>query len=335
MTAPAPPLPREIQLEVTGACNLACRMCLVRYRPKLGRAAGAMCLHTFRRVVDELPALERITLQGLGEPLLAPDLGGMIEYATARGIRVGFNTNGMLLTPPRARRLVAAGLAWLHVSLDGATAATYESIRDGASFERVCANIRGLVAARREASSELPTVSLVLVAMRRNVRELPALVRLAAGWGVERVWVQNLSHSFSDTDPAGAYAAIRSFAADEALWNGAERLAATVFEAARAEADRLGVELRLPRLVEAPPAPREPGQPACDWPFTSAYVTHDGRVQPCCMIMGDDRVSLGHVAATPFGEIWRGDPYQAFRTGLVKGPPPRVCEGCSLYRRLF
>lgn len=29
---PVPPLPRELQIEVTGACNLACRMCLVRYR---------------------------------------------------------------------------------------------------------------------------------------------------------------------------------------------------------------------------------------------------------------------------------------------------------------
>ncbi len=333
--SPAPPLPREIQLEVTGACNLACRMCLVRYRPKLGRAAGAMCLHTFRRVVDELPALEKITLQGLGEPLLAPDLHRMIEHATARGVRVGFNTNGMLLSPTRARRLVAAGLAWLHVSLDGATAETYESIRDGASFERVCANVRGLVAARREARSELPVVSLVCVAMRRNVRELPALVRLAARWGVERVWVQNLSHSFSDTDPAGAYAEIRAFAADEALWNGDEGLAAEVFAAARTEADRLGVELRLPRLAEPPPAPREPGEPACDWPFTSAYVTHDGHVQPCCMVMGDDRVSLGDVGTTPFAAIWRGDAYREFRRGLLEGPPPAVCEGCSLYRRLF
>ena len=52
--------------------------------------------------------------------------------SASRGIRVGFNTNATLLTRARAERLVVAGLDWLCISLDGATAATYESIRDGA-----------------------------------------------------------------------------------------------------------------------------------------------------------------------------------------------------------
>ena len=29
----SPALPRYVQVEVTGACNLRCRMCIVRYRP--------------------------------------------------------------------------------------------------------------------------------------------------------------------------------------------------------------------------------------------------------------------------------------------------------------
>jgi MoaA/NifB/PqqE/SkfB family radical SAM enzyme len=119
VSPPAPPLPKEIQLEVTGACNLASRMCLIRYRPKLGKREGAMCFDTFKRIVDDLPELEKITLQGLGEPLLAQDLYRMIEYASGRDVRMGFNTNATLLTRDCARRLVIAGLAWLHVSLDG------------------------------------------------------------------------------------------------------------------------------------------------------------------------------------------------------------------------
>ena len=54
-------LPTEIQVEVTSACNLACRMCLVRYRPKLGKRAGAMRFYTFRKILNELPALEKVT----------------------------------------------------------------------------------------------------------------------------------------------------------------------------------------------------------------------------------------------------------------------------------
>jgi MoaA/NifB/PqqE/SkfB family radical SAM enzyme len=329
-----PPLPREIQVEVTGACNLACKMCLVRYRPKLGKATGAMCFHTFRAIVDDLPDLERVTLQGLGEPLLAPDLFRMIEYAAGRGVRMGFNTNGTLLTRPRAERLVAAGLDWLHVSLDGATAATYESIRDGSDFELVRKNVRGLVDVMQESRAERPWLSLVFVAMRRNIDELPALVRLADEWGVGRLWVQNLSHSFDDTDPAGDYRQIRRFAAEEALWQGEAERATERFAEATRLAEELGIELRLPRLP-GESRKRRPSRYGCDWPWRSAYVTHDAKVQPCCMVMGSDRAQLGEVTGRGFAAVWAGEDYAEFRRGLVSGEPPDVCRGCSAYRGVF
>lgn len=333
MAEVAPPLPRELQVEVTGACNLACRMCLVRYRPKLGRTSGSMCFHAFKELVDAVPELERVTLQGLGEPLLAPDLFRMVEYAVARGVRIGFNTNGTLLTPERSERLVLAGLDWLHVSVDGATAATYESIRDGSDFELVAANVRELVAARRRHAREKPALSLVFVAMRRNLSELPALVRLAAEWGVGHLWVQNLSHSFSDTDPAGDYRQIREFAAAEALWREPDEEVAATFDEARRLAEELGVELRLPRLEERPKL-RAAGTPGCDWPWRSAYVTHRGQVQPCCMVMGADRAVLGE-SSTGFAATWNGEAYRTFRRRLLTDDPPEVCAGCSAYRGVF
>jgi radical SAM protein with 4Fe4S-binding SPASM domain len=329
-----PELPREIQVEVTGACNLACKMCLVRYRPKLGKTAGAMCLHTFRKIVDELPHLERVTLQGLGEPLLAPDIFRMIEYAATRGVRVGFNTNGTLLTRPRAERLVATGLDWLHVSLDGASAATYNSIRDGSDFELVRRNVRGLVDVMHRVRAERPELSLVFVAMRRNVDELPALVRLAREWGVGRLWVQNLSHSFDDTDPAGDYRQIRRFAAAEALWQSEQEAASKRFAEAARLAVELGVELRLPRL-EAPTREQRRSRRGCDWPWRSAFVTHDAKVQPCCMVMGSDRAQLGDVTEGGFASVWTSDDYAAFRRRLLNGDPPDVCRGCSAYRGVF
>jgi len=334
VTATAPPLPRELQLEVTGACNLACRMCLVRYRPKLGRRQGAMCFHTFKAILDELPDLERLTLQGLGEPLLAPDLFQMLEYAAERGIRMGFNTNGTLLTRERSRRLIELGVDWLHISLDGATPATYEGIRDGSDFERVQANVVGLVETMRALGANRPDISLVFVAMRRNVRELPELVRRAAEWGVPRVWVQNLSHSFSDTDPFGAYRGIREFHRDEALWAARNSEAEQLFAASAALADELAIDLRLPRLQAPPSVPRAEGAPGCHWPFEAAYVTHDSKVQPCCMVMGSDRAVLGQ-AGRGFAEVWNGKAYREFRAALLTDEPPEVCVGCSLYRRVF
>jgi radical SAM protein with 4Fe4S-binding SPASM domain len=328
-----PALPRSLQVEVTGACNLRCRMCLVRYRPPLGRVAGSLPFAVFRRLVDDLPALEEITLQGLGEPLLAPDLYRMIAYATARGIRVGFNTNGTLLTRAAAERLIALGVDWLHVSVDGASAATYEGIRDGAKLATVARNVRELAAALRRSGAARPRLEIVCVAMRRNVGELPALVERVAEWGIGRLWVQNLSHSFSDAGGDVDYAAIGEFTAAEALWAG-DNDAEAAFATARATAARLGVEIRLPRLAERP-GRRAPGTPGCDWPWRSAYVRHDGKVQPCCMLMGEDRAVHGDLATDDFAAIWRNDAYREFRHGLAGDQPPEVCRGCSLYRGVF
>jgi radical SAM protein with 4Fe4S-binding SPASM domain len=337
-----PPLPTHVQLEVTGACNLRCRMCLVRYAPAVSRREGALSFEQYLSVVDALPGLERLTLQGLGEPLLSPHLEAMVEHAARRGVAVGFNTNGVLLDRERAAALVAAGLGWLHVSLDGATAATYEAIRHGPAlaprpgqFDRVVANLRALVAARGAAGAGAPRIVLVCVAMRRNVDELPALAELAASIGVDELWVQNLSHTFSDTDLAGAYAAMRAFAAEEALFGDGAAAAPPAFAVAREVADRHGLCLRLPDTEAAPAAPTPAGAPGCSWPFDSAYVTHRGDVQPCCMVMGSDRARLGSLREQSFAEIWRGPAYAAFRRALASPDPPEVCRGCSLYRGVF
>jgi len=324
-------------VEVTGACNLRCRMCLVRYAPAISKKAGALSYEQFLELVDGMPELRRLTLQGLGEPLLSPHLLDMVEHAAARGIDVGFNTNGTLLGRDVAERLVAGGCGWLHVSLDGATAATYEDVRHGTDlrphpgqFERVVSNLRGLVEAR--AGSGRPRIQLVFVAMRRNLRELPALVSLAADIGVDSIWVQNLSHDFCDTDPSGSYREIRQYAREEAVFGHELDAAGAVFGRAAACARRLGVELRLPRLEE--PAGSDEG-PGCTWPWTSAYVTHRGEVQPCCMVMGSDRAMMGRLDEASFEEIWQSQVYRDFRAALLNGEPPDVCRGCSLYRRVF
>jgi radical SAM protein with 4Fe4S-binding SPASM domain len=342
---PVPALPEELQVEVSGACNLRCRMCLVRYAPAISKREGALDLEQYLALVDSLPRLRRLTLQGLGEPLLSPHLTEMVRYAAARGADVGFNTNGTLLDRASAERLVDAGLAWLHVSLDGARPDTYADVRHGTDFRprpgqfaRVVANLRGLVAVREAAGSSLPRIQLVFVAMRRNVAELPELVRLAADVGVEEVRVQNLSHDFSDTDPAGSYEQIRAYAAEEALFAPGRkppRAAEEAFAAARVAAGETGVELRLPRLEEATGRRREPGKPACGWPWESAYVTHRAEVLPCCMVMGSERATLGDLHEQSFAEIWAGDAYGEFRERLLGQEPPEVCRGCSLYRGVF
>jgi MoaA/NifB/PqqE/SkfB family radical SAM enzyme len=309
-------------------------MCLVRYRPPVNRVVGSMSFATFRTLVDDLPDLEKLTLQGLGEPLLNPDLLAMVRYASERGVRVGFNSNGTLLTERKAQQLIEAGIDWLHVSVDGARRETYSYVRGRDEFDRVARNVAGLARVKKRLGGDRPALSVVFVAMRTNVAELPELVRSTASWGIPTLRVQNLSHDFSDTQRDPGFDDIRVFTSTQALWAD-DRGAQDVFDEARSVARDVGVDLRLPELEERPER-RRPGTPGCTWPWTSAYVTHDARVQPCCMVMGADRVVLGRVDGPgSFGAVWRSEPYEAFRDALCSDTPPDVCRGCSMYRGVF
>jgi radical SAM protein with 4Fe4S-binding SPASM domain len=324
-----PPPPTELQLEVTGSCNLSCRMCLVAYRPRLGRSAS-LSVNDVRRLLDDLPSVRRLTLQGLGEPLLAPDLDAIVIEAVSRGIRVGFNTNGTLLTRARSEALIAAGLDWLHVSIDGARSETFASIRRGGRLETVVNNLRDLLQARAASGRATPWVQMNTVLMRANHTELEALVRLAADIGVDRLWVQGLAHEFGDVSDDATYVQIRGWTEHEQLSPiDVDRLTASAAALAR----QLGLDLRVPESAAAPR--RDAGERGCEWPWRSAYVNHDGTLQPCCMLMGRDRGKIGNVFERPVSEVWHGAEYVDLRARLLGPSPPTFCEGCAVYRHQF
>lgn len=336
-TVLSPATPARLQLEVTAACNLRCRMCIVRYRPPFPRSAS-VSFTEFERLVAGMPGLREVVLQGIGEPLLAPDLYRMVAWCAEHGIDVGFNSNATLLTRRAGERLIDAGLSWLCISLDGASAETYEFVRDGARWQTVERNVSQFVALKRRRGVEHPRLSLVMVLMRRNYRELPGVVARAAGWGIPRVWVQNLSHDFSDAPPE-AFAAIAQYVNEQRVEDLPLEALEPVFAEARALAEQAGIDLRLPHLEERPSrasALNVGGVPvACTWPWDSAYVSHDGTVMPCCMVMGPGRVALGNANAGSFAEIWEGEEFRRFREGLTNGRPHPVCRGCSMYHGTF
>jgi MoaA/NifB/PqqE/SkfB family radical SAM enzyme len=58
-----------------------------------------------------------VTISG-GEPLMHPELDGVIRCIRANGMIAGLITNGYLLVAERIQRLNRAGLEWLQISID-------------------------------------------------------------------------------------------------------------------------------------------------------------------------------------------------------------------------
>ena len=320
------PLPHFVQIEPVGQCNLRCRMCPIAYRNE-GRRPAFMPFETFCRLIEQFPGLRELQLQGMGEPFLHPRFLDMVRFAAARGIAVSTNTNLTALSARRAEECVASGLRGLHVSLDAADPAAYEYIRIGARFDRVAQNLERLVQAKRRLARSEPRITLVAVAMRRNLEELPKLVRLAHRCGVDAMSVQHLAHDFSEGSLPEKYRPMREFVERESLLGEDPARVARVFQEANSVAASLGVELRLPQIAKRPRG--------CDWPWRGAYIAYSGEAMPCCMIATPDRLNFGDMAKEGVAAVWSNDAYRRFREKLQSDEPPEICRGCAIYNGNF
>ncbi|WP_337176191.1 radical SAM protein [Paludisphaera sp.] len=330
-------LPRFLQVEPVGQCNLRCRMCAIPFRedgPPHGPPAF-MDFDVFTRLLDQFPGLEELQLQGLGEPMMHPRFFDMVEHAVGRGVKVSTNTNATLMNRARAERCVTSGLGEIHISIDGATATTYEHIRERSRFDRVTANVEGLMEARRRLASATPRVRMVVVAMRANLDEFPDLVRLAHRLGVDTVFAQHLCHDFGESTLPARYRPMRDFVDAETLQAEDPARVGRAFDEARRVATELGVDLRLPRTTPRPHPPGTPGARRCDWPWRGAYVSYQGLSMPCCMVSTPDRINFGSMAEAGVDAIWNGDSYRAFREALDGEQPPEVCRSCAVYSGTF
>ncbi|WP_431047956.1 pyrroloquinoline quinone biosynthesis protein PqqE [Streptomyces sp. P1-3] len=170
--------------ELTHACPLHCPYCsnpleLTRCSRELTGAQWADVLAQAGRL-----GVVHTHLSG-GEPLLRPDLAGIVAAAEAAGIYTQLVTSGSGLTRTRLAELTAAGLRGVQLSVQHADPAASDRIAGrAASFpdkERAAALVR---------DAGLP-LGLNVVLHRGNLDAVDALIRLGLDWGVDRVELAN------------------------------------------------------------------------------------------------------------------------------------------------
>ncbi len=175
----SPFFPARLWIYTNFHCNLACDYCAVASSPKA--RARSLSLEQLRARVDEAVDEEfaELYLTG-GEPMLHPDLAGMLHYAVDR-LPTVLLTNAMLLRGARLdplRDLADHPNLVVQTSLDGATAATHDIHRGRGSWQRTMDGIAtaldlGLVV--RVALTETP----------ENTAEIGEVADMLAGLGVK------------------------------------------------------------------------------------------------------------------------------------------------------
>jgi MoaA/NifB/PqqE/SkfB family radical SAM enzyme len=275
-----------------------------------------------------LPHAYKLTLSLGNEPLMSPHFMPILRAAAAYRVpEVNFFTNGLLLHDDSIDAIIESGVTQVCVSIDGATAATYNAIRRNGDFDLLVRNVERLVERRDEAGSATPHLRFHFVMMQRNIHEIVDLVMLAARLGVTEL---NFSH----------------LAAWEGLGMEGESLAQTKalsnywLEKALAAAGALGLAVPFhpqpfhlggetspdpaAAVAERPFLPT----PYCAYPFFHVSVGPGGHVLPCPFSHGEP--PYGQLTpGVAFEEIWLGPQFTALRQRILRNDPPDMCRRCS------
>lgn len=182
----------KVYVEPTDNCNIACATC---FRNAWTEPMGRMSEATFTAILEGLRTLEQIPtvyFGGIGEPLFHKRTEEWIAQAKALGARVEMITNGTMLTEKRSREIIDAGLDLLWVSIDGASPESYADVRLGAELPQVIENLQRFGRMRRGWHHRIPEIGIAFVAMKRNIDDLPAVLKLGRRLGALHFSVSNV-----------------------------------------------------------------------------------------------------------------------------------------------
>jgi mycofactocin radical SAM maturase len=161
--------------ELTYACNLACAHCL---SSSGRRDPRELTTQQCEAVIDELQRMQVFYVNiGGGEPTIRPDFWHLLQYAVDHQVGVKFSTNGVRITPERARFLAATDYVDVQVSLDGATAEVNDHVRGPGSYDT------GIRALRSLAAAGFQDAKLSVVVTRHNIGQLDEFKALADEYG--------------------------------------------------------------------------------------------------------------------------------------------------------
>ncbi len=179
--------PRGISVEISSGCNLRCRICN-QWRDSPGKQS--LTPDDLRRIIAEMARdFPGAVLEFSGqEPTLnRPLLIDSLAYARERGVPAALSTNGTLIDRAYARELIATQPHHISVSLDSATPAVHDYLRDShGSHMKAAAAIKHL-AAEKAGQGAATAVSVTSVVCSQTVQELMALHVLAGKLGADTI----------------------------------------------------------------------------------------------------------------------------------------------------
>ncbi len=298
-------LPDYLQLEPTSRCNMKCGNCT---RDSLN-SLGDLKMNDFLYIVKQFPFLAKVKLQGLGEPLLNDSVFEMAGYLKEKGITTYMATNATLITERIASCMVKY-IDQIEVSIDSPDRSVFQEIRGRDSLDDALGGLGLLKAAGRDKE-----VAINFVAERRNVFQLPEMIKLANRLDIDYINVIILQDWLGDNT---RYTKKKQEISDR-------RTSIDDFNKSLKEAMKLADSLKV--HCNFSPAAKLRNQ--CFWFRRGVYVSWNGYVSPCCLRPNYAEFNFGNIFEKNIAEIWNSPAYINFRRNLRMRKASAVCRGCD------
>ena len=183
---------KTLSLGMDYSCNLECPSCRTGKRV-MGEDEVSSQLAKFNSIIQEIgPTLELIHIAGDGDPFASRVYRSILfdtEWERYPNLTIGIQTNGVPLTEKAWKALpfiVKSKIKYIGISIDGATAPTYEKLRLGGKFDRLVRNLEFL-SRMPERKTYRISLNLNMIVQADNYQEMIPLIEMGKRIGVDKI----------------------------------------------------------------------------------------------------------------------------------------------------
>lgn len=182
--------PFGIIVDPSNSCPLRCPGCihndLLRKNGEVDWPSGLLDGGLYDRLLQQYgPYAIFMHFFNWGEPLLNRETPSFIRKA--KGYMLATSLSSNLSVKFDAEALVLSGLDYLIMSIDGASAESYQKYRRGGNFELVLQNLQDLVNAKRKHNLTSPKLCWQFLVFEHNVHEIELAKKMAEEIGVDEI----------------------------------------------------------------------------------------------------------------------------------------------------
>lgn len=285
--------PEYLQIDITGFCNLRCKMCPQSVNDLI-KEKGVMSMPLYEKIIDsgKRAGVFSVLLVLTGEPLLNNNFFNMIKYAKTKGMKVQTSINCTLLTPEKSKEIIESRLDEIILSFDTVKKDLYEEYRNGANFDLTIANIIKFLELKKEMKKRNPFVVMVNLQQCGSEGSKPKIEEdFLQAFGKYDVWI--MPKYFSN-------------------WSGIMKNEKEILYAEGKKAGSRKYKI-------------------CETVYRRLVVSWDAKALSCCNDFVR-RQAVGDLTKQSIMEVWNGGPLMRLRKRLIEKRLDEfpLCKNCGV-----